>query len=402
MFGRRMIFLICSLFVVFVLLGVGKTPLPARAEQESEPLVTIIFFEMELREALRELALQTGVNIVMDENITGTVTLELEDTPLEKALQMILAGGGFSYRKVDDYYLVGLADPKNRIFADLAETEFYFFKNTKVSTVEALLPEAFRQNVRFDPETNVAAVTAPRGLRERIIADFKKIDIPRAQVRVRALVSEVQTEVIKEWGIDLFNWEFTSSLAKKPDWTAILDLAPGAIEVETDVFGLLHTKIRAMEKEGTAKIHADPVVQVADGKTADLFIGEERYLILDVYETYDRVEKVEAGTGLKVTPRVFEDRIELELTQTVSYFVDNNGSEPVVRVAEFGSTLRLIPGQTLLVSGLTQTEGRDRVSRTPILGRIPLLRLFFREKRQERKESELLVFITAEVVEEND
>ena len=89
-------------------------------------------------------------------------------------------------------------------------------------------------------------------------------------------------------------------------------------------------------------------------------------------------------------------------TQTVSYFVDNNGSEPVVRVAEFGSTLRLVPGQTLLVSGLTQTEGRDRMSRTPVLGRIPLLRLFFREKRQEQKESELLVFITAEVVAEND
>jgi type IV pilus assembly protein PilQ len=397
-----MIFLICSLFFVFFLTGPVATPLSARAEQEPEPLVTIIFFEMELREALRELALQTGVNIVMDENITGTVTLELENAPLEKALQMMLAGGGFSYRKVDDYYLVGLADPKNRVFADLAETEFYFFKNTKVSTVEALLPEAFRQNVRFDPETNVAAVTAPHGLRERIIADFKKIDTPRAQVRVKALVSEVQTEVVKEWGIDLLNWEFTSSLTKKPDWTAVLGLAPGTLALETDIYGLLHTKIRALEKEGTAKIHADPVVQVADGKTADLFIGEQRVLILDVYETYDQVEKIEAGTGLKVTPRVFEDRIELELTQTVSYFVDNNSSQPVVRLAEFASTLRLIPGQTILVSGLTQVEGRDRMSRTPVLGRIPLIRLFFRESRKEKKESELLLFISAEVVEEND
>ena len=140
-------------------------------------------------------------------------------------------------------------------------------------------------------------------------------------------------------------------------------------------------------------IHADPVVQVADGKTADLFVGEQRVLILDVYESYDQVEKIEAGTGLKVTPRIFEDRIELEMTQTVSYFVDNNGREPVVRVAEFGSTLRLIPGQTVLVSGLTQVEDRNRTSQTPVLGRIPLLRLLFREGREEQKESELLVFI---------
>jgi len=401
MLGRRMFFLVCAFFFIF---GAGPAPLllPALAEQRPEPLVTIVFFETELREALRELAFQTGINIVMDENITGTVTLELTDTPFEKALQMLLAGGGYTYRKVDDYYLVGLADPKNRIFADLAETEFYSFRNVKVSTVEALLPEAFRQNVRFDPETNTAAVTAPRGLKERIIADFKKIDTPRKQVRVKALVSEVQTEIIKEWGIDLFNWEFTSGLKKNPDWTAILGLAPGALALETDVFGLLHTKIRALEREGTAKIHADPVVQVLDGKTADLFIGEQRFLLLEVYEAYDQVEKIEAGTGLKVTPRVFEGHIELELTQTVSYFVDNNGSEPVVRVAEFASTLRLLPGQTVLVSGLTQTEGRNRTSQTPVLGRIPLLRLFFRENREEEKESELLVFISAEVVEEND
>src|SRR5690554_5277255 len=215
MLGRRIIPLICACLFIFSVLPATAMPVPA--QQESEPLVTIVFFEMELREALREVALQTGVNIVMDDNITGTVTLEMEKTPLEKALQMMLAGGGFSYRKVDDYYLVGLADPRNRVFADLAETEFFLFKNTNVTTVEALLPEVFKENVRFDRETNVAAVTAPRGLKDRIIADFKKIDTPRAQVKVKALVSEVQTEVIKEWGIDLFNWEFTSSLAKKPD-----------------------------------------------------------------------------------------------------------------------------------------------------------------------------------------
>src|SRR5690554_4936976 len=184
MLSRRMIFLICAFFFIFFLPGPATTPLSVRAEQEAEPLVTIVFFEMELREALREVALQTGVNIVMDENITGTVTLELEDTPLEKALQMMLAGGGFSYRKVDDYYLVGLADPRNRVFADLAETEFFFFKNTNVTTVEALLPEVFKENVRFDRERNVAAVTELRGLNDRVIAAFNKIYMPSAHVVV--------------------------------------------------------------------------------------------------------------------------------------------------------------------------------------------------------------------------
>lgn len=67
-------------------------------------------------------------------------------------------------------------------------------------------------------------------------------------------------------------------------------------------------------------------------------------------------------------------------------------------MTEFGSTLRLVPGQTLLVSGLTQRENKRRESGVPVLSRIPLVRLLFRENGQEQKESELLIFLSAEVV----
>lgn len=393
-----------SLFLLFLCILLTGWPALGSAATKmeligKEPLVTLVFFEMDLREALRELALQTGVNIMMDENVAGTVTLDLVDTPLEKALRMMLVAGGFTYRKVEDYYLVGLADPRNRAFIDLAETEIFFFQNTRVETVEALLPEAFKSYVRFDRSTNAVTITAPRAMIERIIADFRKMDVPRPQVKIKALVSEVRTEVVKEWGIDLFNWEFSAGQKKNPDWTAILELSPGAAMIETDIFGLLHTKMRALEKKGEAKIYADPVVVVADGKTADLFVGDHHNLILRINDNYDRVEKIEAGTGLAVNPRVFEKHIELDVRQTVSYFVENGVNEPVVRVTEFGSTLRLVPGQTLLVSGLTQRENKSRESGMPVLSRIPLVGLLFRENGQEQKESELLIFLSAEVVE---
>lgn len=173
-----------SLFLLFLFILLTGWPAlgSAAAKMEQigkEPLVTLVFFEMDLREALRELALQTGVNIMMDENVAGTVTLELVDTPLEKALRMMLVAGGFTYRKVEDFYLVGLADPRNRGFIDLAETEIFFFQNTRVETVEALLPEAFKSYVRFDRTTNAVTITAPRTVIERIIADFRKMDVPR-------------------------------------------------------------------------------------------------------------------------------------------------------------------------------------------------------------------------------
>ena len=75
--------------------------------QEDEPLVNIMLFETDLREALNEISLQTGVTIIADQTVSGQVTADLQDVPLEKALRMILFTGGLSYRKVDANYIVG-------------------------------------------------------------------------------------------------------------------------------------------------------------------------------------------------------------------------------------------------------------------------------------------------------
>lgn len=56
--------------------------------------------------------MQTGVNIMPDQTVSGAVTADLQDVPLEQALKILLFGGGYSFRKVDDnLYFVGLPDP---------------------------------------------------------------------------------------------------------------------------------------------------------------------------------------------------------------------------------------------------------------------------------------------------
>ena len=72
MMGRQRL----SLFLLFLCILLTGWPALGSAATKmeligKEPLVTLVFFEMDLREALRELALQTGVNIMMDENVAG-------------------------------------------------------------------------------------------------------------------------------------------------------------------------------------------------------------------------------------------------------------------------------------------------------------------------------------------
>jgi type II secretory pathway component HofQ len=69
--------------------------------------VNLFLFESSIRDALSEISLQTGVNIIPDSTVSGRVTVDLQDVPLEQALRIILIGGGYSFRKIDDFYFVG-------------------------------------------------------------------------------------------------------------------------------------------------------------------------------------------------------------------------------------------------------------------------------------------------------
>lgn len=92
----------------FALLVVMMLSLGAVAE-ETQPLVNLFLFETNVRDALSEISMQTGVNIIPDSTVSGLVTVDLQDVPLERALRMILIGGGYAFKKIDDFYLVGPA-----------------------------------------------------------------------------------------------------------------------------------------------------------------------------------------------------------------------------------------------------------------------------------------------------
>ena len=111
----------------------------ALASTSEQPLVNMLFFETDLREALSEISMQTGVNIMPDQTVSGVVTADLQDVPLEQALKILLFGGGYSFRKVDDnLYFVGLPDPRNTSFGQLVESEVILLDNVTVAQVMAV------------------------------------------------------------------------------------------------------------------------------------------------------------------------------------------------------------------------------------------------------------------------
>ncbi len=174
--------------------------------QEEEPRISTLFYEEDIREALNELVLQTGVNVIYDDTVRGTVTLDLDDVPLERALRLILLSGGFTYRQVEDYYIVGLADPRSEMFRNLTETERIQLRYLTASEARGLLPTFYDRYLRTPGEGYTMTVTGPPDVLERLRADLAKIDTPQQEVLIKVLVTEISAEVLEELGGTFFNW----------------------------------------------------------------------------------------------------------------------------------------------------------------------------------------------------
>jgi type IV pilus assembly protein PilQ len=375
---------------------------------DNSPLVTATFFDSDLREALKEVALQTKVNIVADENVRGIITLDLKDVPLDKALRMMLIGEGLTAHKVDDFYVVGLPDPKNPAFTGLCDFGVYYFHNINIASAKALLPTFYEPYVKFDTDKDCANIIAPPELLKIIIDDFQKIDGERKQIKIKALVTEVRNDVLKEWGMNLLNVDFNGTgfwnSAGTDQRSTILDVANGTITGEGDAsFGHFKATIQALVNDKKATIDADPELMVTEGKSGDLFVGEKRTLILyskGTDATSSSTMDVEAGTTLKVTPKIVGDQIELTLSQKTSDFDDGSTDEITVKTREYNSVVRFRPGQTVLVAGLTEKDTSDNTLKTPILGDIPIVGLLFKQKSKLKSDQQYLIFLTAEVVKE--
>lgn len=126
------------------------------------------------------------------------------------------------------------------------------------------------------------------------------------------------------------------------------------------------------------------------------------------YGGYNRVEFIDVGTILSVVPRITEENsILLDISAEDSSYKDkeikaydqtSTVPEKTIRHAE--TQLRVQSGETVVLGGLRRSRSSHLVTKTPLLGDIPLLGKLFRNPSRTARNDNLLIFITTTVVDE--
>ncbi|MFN4190801.1 MAG: type II secretion system protein GspD [Pseudothermotoga sp.] len=379
---------VCFILIAFVALG------------EQEPLVSNFFQDTYILDALADISAQTGIPIIADTTVSGFVTIELNEVPLEKALKMILMPGGYTFIKVDGFYFVGAPDPKNPAFRYLAQTKTIKPSYLKVDAVKNLLPSFYEPFIKIDTQNNLITITAPEQIIERFEEDLKKMDIPPKQVKISVIVTEVSKDAMTDLGLDQLGYTFRAGQQIKENWTTALGLISGVLSVQTDVFGTIIARIRALEEQQKATIKADPWIIVQENKPARLFVGQREIIIIQPEGGTVTTQTVDVGVGLDITTRVLgNNQLEIAVAPSVSHFTTAQTSSSLsTKRSELSTTLCIQSGQTVVISGLTVEKSSDSYVGFPFLGGIPLLRYLFGVKSDSQSKRELVIFLSAETL----
>lgn len=120
----------------------------------------------------------------------------------------------------------------------------------------------------------------------------------------------------------------------------------------------------------------------------------------DVIQNIDRVD---VGIKLKFTPHVNPNgEVTMQLNPSIEAVVDQGSSDlkytPTIAKREVSTTVTVPDRATIVISGLIREDRVRQVSKVPLLGDIPLLGWLFRSTSDQRRKTNLFIFVTPHIV----
>lgn len=247
-----------------------------------------------------------------------------------------------------------------------------------------------------EPRTNALIVTGTAEAQRRIGALVSELDAPQRQVNIQVRIQEITQRTALDLGID---WQtgfgnFTSQ---------ILGGGLGFIFDTTQVISSLNVLavLNTLETQGLSRRVDDSTITVVDNGVGSIQSGGTIFISLPgAQQNIERT--IPYGVQIDVTPRIAADgRITLTVDARVEDVLSDTADPTFLNLAtrSVNTIVTVQPGQTILLGGLLQNSLVYSQNRIPILGSLPLIGSLFSRTTSTEDNVDLLVVITAQVIE---
>ncbi|PLX98084.1 MAG: hypothetical protein C0624_14755, partial [Desulfuromonas sp.] len=301
-------------------------------------------------------------------------------------------------------------------------TRVYEIKYMKAKDISAALEKVLGQGEQKDrikitpvDSINAVVITGDMEVHARVKATIDALDKRRKQVLIQAQIVEVSLGKTSEMGVRLDENGYTDTFgnSEKYKYTATADFlssfSGNPISYSLSRIGDdWQATIKAAASKGKAKILSSPRILTSDNQKAKIHVGQEEPIVksttdVDNGKTVSDIIYKDIGITLEVTPQINVERdvtldVDFSITSILGQREAANNS-PRIGKREASTSVTVMDGDTIVIGGLIKSEDRkDRVG-IPLLKDIPFLGALFGYTKNVVDETELLVFLTPDVIE---
>lgn len=396
--------------------------------------LTLNFQNISTREALSVIADFTGLNMVISDTVSGSLTLRLKDVPWDQAFDIILQSRGLDMRKNGNVIQVA---PREEIAAkekidfssrqEITElepmrTENFALSYAKAADIVKLISDekqkilSKRGSANFDLRTNLLFVKDVPTSLEEVRKLIKLVDVPVRQVLIEARFVEAGESFNHTLGGRLGYVGPTQAQGglfpaggggARGTANANVNL-PGAASglggLTMTLFNAAATKTLTLELnasaiDGTTKNIASPRVVTGDKTPATIESGVEVPYLQASSSGATSVAFKKAVLSLIVTPQITpEDSVTMKVAVTQDSVGNIYAGVPSINTKKVDTQVLVENGGTVVIGGVYTQDESDSTSAVPGLSDIPVLGWLFKQNTQVKSKKELLVFITPKIL----
>jgi type IV pilus assembly protein PilQ len=420
--------------------------------------IDLDFKDADIHNILRLLSEVGHVNVVVSDDVKGSVTLKMRNVPWNLALDVILEAKNLGKVKIaENVYRVApkeeLEKERQMKIKELQHKKILKPLITRIIPVSYamaadLKPQAesllsSRGSVGIDERTNVLIVRDVAENLSLIEQLVRNLDTQTPQVLIEARIVESTSNYSREIGIQ-WGGHFTASTATGNPTGIVFPnsivMAGGGMDDQTPTSGMnpfgatpnpnfavnlpalvgtgsggalgislgsvgnnanLNIRLSALENDGVLKIISAPKILTLDNKQAKI---EQGTMIPYSQISAQGVQTAfqEAKLSLQVTPHVTAEGsilMKLMINRDEPDF-NNRGArgDPTILKRHAETELLIEDGKTAVIGGIYTRNYGKSFSQVPLLSKIPVLGWLFKKRTDTDRRTELLIFITPRIV----
>jgi type IV pilus assembly protein PilQ len=393
--------------------------------------ITLNLKDADIKDTLQRFSELTQLNIVLDPDVRGTVTVSLQDIPWDQALELILKINQLGYVLEGNIMRIASttkltqeenarlqfiqAQDKNRPMRTVLQKVSYANATEMAATARKVMSS--RGDIFIDTRSNTLVIKELPDYLPTVLDLIKNLDIASPQVMIEARIIEAQRTFANEIGIvwgangvaDASHGNTTGLVFPNSgtiDGNVTLPSGAGQV-LHLSLANVLNTfsldaAIHAAESRGLVKIISTPKIQTQTGELASIQSGVQLPVQTTVNNTTS-VLYINATLRLDVTPQITNEGtvimdITIQKREPVPGINIASGQNIPMTTRDAKTRLMVRDGGTAVIGGIFKVTTNDAQSMIPGLWKIPILGNLFRSRDQTESTDELMIFITPRII----